>query len=312
MNGLEGRVGEQTRQRVLAAAEELGYLPSSSARSLRLRRTERVCLVIGALGVPAVDQLVRDLTDAADALGYGVMTILVDSQARAQKAVDLLRQRIADGAIIGVPVQYLSESLLRPLTQSGLPMVVMSNVLEPDGFDVVRTSERSACDEALEHLFAIGRRRIAFLAHGYELEVTQPTERLGAYLDALDRHGVDPAQRLVVPCADNRVAAYYAVGELLTRADRPDALFASSDRAAISAIWASRDAGCSVPGDVAIVGVGNVDEGVITKPALTTIGPPTQHYQEVAEALFSRLLEGGPDQGRVITTPWSFIRRGSA
>jgi hypothetical protein len=68
---------EQTRLRVLAAAEELGYVPSSAARSLRLRRTERVCLVVGSIGAPAYDQLARDLSDVADEAGYGVKPLPV-------------------------------------------------------------------------------------------------------------------------------------------------------------------------------------------------------------------------------------------
>lgn len=161
LNGKEGRVAEETRLRVLAAAEELGYVRSSSARSLRLRRTERVCLVVGSVGVPAYDQLARDLSEVADEAGHGVMTIVVDSPARAAKTVDLLRQHVADGAIIAPSVPYLTEGQLRSL--AGLPLVVMSNAVAPDGFDVVRTTEGPACAEALDHLAATGRRRIAFL-----------------------------------------------------------------------------------------------------------------------------------------------------
>ncbi|MCT2583509.1 LacI family DNA-binding transcriptional regulator [Actinophytocola gossypii] len=309
LNGKDGRVGEETRRRVLAAADELGYVRSSSARSLRLRRTERVCLVVGSIGVPAYDQLARDLSAAADEAGYGVMTIVVDSPARADKAVDLLRQHVADGAVVA-PSVPLADAQLRALTGSRLPLVVMSNAVAPDGFDVVRTSEAAACVEAFDHLAATGRRRIAYLAHEHELTGRQPSERRDAYLDALDRHGLGP--ELVVPGADDRVGAYRAVEALLARPDRPDAIFAASDRAAITAILALRDAGLAVPEDVAVVGVGNLEEGRITRPPLTTVGPPAMDFHDVARLLFDRVLADETPFDREITTSWSFIRRGSA
>ncbi|HEX2132855.1 MAG TPA: LacI family DNA-binding transcriptional regulator [Actinophytocola sp.] len=312
LNGKDGRVGEETRQRVLAAAEELGYVRSSSARSLRLRRTERVCLVVGSIGVPAYDQLARDLYTAADQAGYGVMTIVVDSPARADKAVDLLRQHVADGAVIAPSVPHLTDAQLRALTGSRLPLVVMSNAVAPDGFDVVRTSEAGACAEALDHLVATGRRRIAYLGHEFELTGRQPSERRDAYLDAHDRHGLPRAPELTVAGADDRVTAYRAVGALLTRPSPPDAIFAASDRAAISAILALRDAGVAVPDEVAVVGVGNLEEGRITRPALTTVGPPVMDFHDVVRLLFDRVLAEEPPPFRVLTTPWSFVRRGSA
>lgn len=310
LNGKEHRVAAQTRSRVLAAAEQLGYVRSSSARSLRLRRTERVCLVVGSFGVPAYDQLARDLTHVADGAGYGVLTIVVDSPARAAKAVDLLRQHVADGAIIAPSVPHLSERQLRTL--AGLPLVVMSNAASPDGFDVVRTTEGPACAEAFDHLAATGRRRVAFLGHRLDLSGARRSERHAAYLDALDRHGWDHRPELVVAGADDRVTAYEATRELLSLPAPPDAIFAASDRAAITTILALRDAGVSVPDDVAVVGVGNLEEGRITRPPLTTVGPPALDFHDAARLLFDRVLADTPPAGRVVTTDWTFVRRGSA
>lgn len=311
MNGHEHRVGELTRQRVLAAADRLAYVRSSSARSLRLRRTERVCLVVGSIGVPAYDLLARDLHAVADGAGYGVITMVVDSQERAHKAAELLQQRVADGAVVASSVPHLTGDLLGNVVRSGLPLVVMSNSLGPQGFDVVRTTEAEVCAEAFDHLHATGRRRVAFIGHEHEADNSSvPTERLAAYLSALDRHG--GGSPIVVPGAHDRVAAYHAASELMRRPDPPDAIFAASDRAAISTIWALRDAGRRVPADVAVIGVGNLDEGLITKPQLTTVGPPTQDYGAVARLLIDRVLAGEPPPGRELTTAWSFIRRESA
>jgi LacI family transcriptional regulator len=312
------RVGAQTRERVLAAARALGYVPHQAARSLRRRRTELVALVVGSIGVPAYDQLAQDLHTAADAAGYGVITIVVDSPRRADTTIDLLHQRLVDGALIAPSVPYLSDDTLGGLARTGLPLVVMSNHVNPDGFDVVRAPERRACTEAMEHLLSSGRRRVAFVGHRNEVVHPRMSERRRAYVDALDRHGIPVRDRIVVAGADSRVAGYQAVASLLTRRPRPDAIFAASDRAAISAIWAVRDAGLRVPDDVAVVGVGNLEEGRVIRPALSTVGPVSHEYSAVARLLFDRLAalhdphsQREPPPARELVTPWSFIRRGS-
>lgn len=306
----ERRVSAETRRRVLEAARQLGYAPNTSARNLRRRRTERVCLVISQIGVPAHDQLSRDLHAAADAVGYGVITMVVDSDSRARKTFDLLRQRIADGAILAVSAEFLDPAELKTLAPR-VPLVVVDNAATPDGFDVVRTPEREACGKAFDLLFGSGRRRVGFIGH--QGEVAAGTSlRLDAYVEALERHGIPRDDRLIVPGADARVTGYHAAAELLALPDPPDAIFAASDRAAISALWAVRDSGRAVPDDVAVIGVGNIEEGLITRPPLTTVGQPRLDYSEVARLLFDRIHAEQPPRHRELVLPWELIIRGSA
>jgi DNA-binding LacI/PurR family transcriptional regulator len=311
LNGHVGRVGSKTRERVLSAVSELGYAPNSSARGLRRQRTDQVCLVVGSLGVPSNDQLARQLHHAADEAGYGVITLLVDSEARAHHACDLLQQGIADGAVISDPYHCLGEQRLAALARGRLSLVVMDNSVTPQGYDVVRTPEREACGEALDSVLSSGRRRLAFVGHHSDLSGSVPGERLAAYRHAVERHHLTPDERLVVAGADDRADSYWAVTGLLQLQDPPDAVFCASDRAAVSAIWAIRDAGLSVPHDVAVLGTGNLKEGLITRPALSTVGQPALDFGEVVGLLFDRLAAPEPPDGRELVLPWTFIRRGS-
>lgn len=312
LNGRDGRFAAGTRDRVLDAVRELGYAPNSSARGLRRRRTDQVCLVVGSVGVPADDRLTRQLHLAADAAGYGVVTLLVDSEVRAHRACDLLQQGMADGAVISDPYRCLSQERLVSLARTGLSLVVMENTAQPHGFDVVRTPERQACGEALDSVLASGRRRPAFVGHCSDLAGgAVRSERRAAYGDALERHSIPLDQRLVVSGADDRADSYWAVTGLLQLEDPPDAVFCASDRAAISAIWAVRDAGLSVPHDVAVLGVGNIREGLITRPALSTVGQPHLDFTEVVRLLFDRLSAAERPDGRELVLPWTYLRRGS-
>lgn len=311
LSGRDRPVAAETRQRVLDAARQLGYTPNQAARSLRKRRTQRVCLVLSSLGgVPSDERLATDLHEMADARGYSVVTLAVYSEARAKAAVDVLRGGIADGALVNVVGDHLTHDLLSGLAATGLPMVVLSNESGLEGCDVVRTPEAEACAEAVEHLLAQGRRRIAFLAHRHELYRETAGDRLLGYTTALERHGI--TERIITSGADDRVSAYQTAAELLRSPDRPDAIFAASDRAAISAIWAARDAGLSVPGDVAIIGVGNIDEGLISNPQLSTVGPLRHDYTDVVRLLFDRLQAEEPPPAREIVRSWTFLPRSSS
>ncbi|WP_406673258.1 LacI family DNA-binding transcriptional regulator [Nonomuraea sp. N2-4H] len=311
LSGRDRPVAAETRQRVLDAARQLGYTPNQAARSLRRRRTQRVCLVLSTFGgVPADERLATDLHEMADARGYSVITLAVYSEARAAAAIEMLRGGIADGALINVVGDHLARDLLEGVAATGLPMVVLSNESGLEGCDVVGTPEAEASAEAVEHLLATGRRRIAFMGQRHELYRDKPAGRLLGYLTALERHGV--TDRVVTGGADDRVAAYQTATELLRSPDRPDAIFAAADRAAISAISAARDLGLAVPDDVAIVGVGNIDEGLITNPQLSTVGPLRHDYTDVVRLLFDRLQADEPPPAREIVRSWTFLRRGSS
>ena len=312
MNGRDDRrISAATRERVLAAARRLNYAPNQSARSLRRRRTERVCLVTGSIGVPAYDRIATDLHEMADANGYGVISMIVNSPDRAERTVELLRQRIADGALIATGLYRYDESALNALGDSGFPLVVIGNHVRPHGFDVIAEPEFDACVEAIEHLVTTGRRRIAFIGHRSDFARAGHSQRFAAYREVLNRHGLPLDRGLTVPGADDRVTGYRRAAALLTSPEPPDALFVASYRAAVSAIWAARDHGVDVPGDVAVIGAGNIDDGLITQPPLSTVGPQGSVHTTGPRLLFERIESSEPLPGREFVTPWTFVRRKS-
>ena len=105
--------------------------------------------------------------------------------------------------------------------------------------------------------------------------------------------------------------AYENALKLFHLPERPSAVFAGSDVAAISTTWAAHDRGLYVPHDVAVIGAGNIPEGEIVSPPLTTIGPASLDFQAVGDLVFSRLQT--PDlPGRMHLCPWELLVRGSA
>lgn len=314
LNGRRNRkkpVSDQTRERVLRAVEELGYQRNHAARSLRRRRTELIAMVHRPPSSPWGARLADQLHAAAVQRGYSVITMPVGPGDWTDTAVRSLREQHVDGAIL-TPPHYFAGAELTRLARAGLALVVFDDNAEPDGFDVVRQGQSAACQQAVEHLIEQGHRRIAYYGHGSADGSVERDTKYEGYWRALAVHGIPVDDALIFAAAESRTNAYRTTTELLRRPDPPSALFSASDRGALAAIWAAQRSGTSVPDDLAVVGVGNTDEGEVVSPSLTTVGSPAFDFTEVVERLFERTAASRSLPPTVLHQTWELVRRESS
>jgi DNA-binding LacI/PurR family transcriptional regulator len=305
LNGQRGgtaRIGETTRQRILQAAAELGYVPNQAARSLRRQRTEQIAVVLNDIGLPYTDTLVQTVQQVADERGYALLIMAASTPAREVAVIEQLRRGLVDGAVFLNP--RTAGATLAGLARIGLAVVAIGNDVAADGVDVVQNSSPIGCAEGLGYLVARGHRRIAY--------VGPDNERLAIYRATLPALGLPVDEQLIRVWPVSREHAYTDTSALLALPDRPTAIFSPAQVTAVTAIWAIRDAGLRVPEDVAVLGVGNLEEGQVIRPALTTVGPVRQDFHEAAELLFSRLRGEAPPEGRVRVMEYRLIVRESA
>ncbi|WP_169775391.1 LacI family DNA-binding transcriptional regulator [Streptomonospora alba] len=315
---LSGRRGgakpppEETRQRVLRAVAEMGYQVDHAGRSLRRRRSGLVALMYPAPSSPWSDRLAEQMQEASAERGLGVVALPMSGAAAGEALLRVLRERYVDGAVL-LPDCPVDPEELAVLARQGLSLVVFDDDLAPEGFDVVRQDRARACRDAVEHLIAAGHRRIAYLGHpGEDSRRTAPSVKLSSYRQVLQENGICAATDLVLPVADSRSQAYAAVRDLLRRPDPPTAVVSATDRAAIDAVWAARDHGVPVPGGLAVSGIGNISEGLVITPALTTVGAREFDFSAQVARLFERLDAGAPLDGEVMSARWELIVRDSA
>ncbi|MGH3504865.1 MAG: LacI family DNA-binding transcriptional regulator, partial [Nocardioidaceae bacterium] len=297
------RISAATRSRVLRAAEDLGYAPNQSARGTRRGRTDQVGLVLGHLDSPWAQAMIGEVSSAA--AGQGLTTLVLAGG----DWDTFLSRGGADGAVIvaddvGRPV----EDRLASLAARGVALVVLGNGLEPRGFDVVRQPAGAACDAALRLLLADDR-RIACLRDGPP-GTSHQNERYASYRRVLTAYGLAVDPGLVRDVHASRDVAYREALDLLGREDRPTAIFATNDLAAISTLWAAHRLGIAVPEDLAIVGVGNSPEGRSADPPLTTVGADSI-FDTVADLLLSRMRGAAAAAGRLYESTWSLHQRGT-
>jgi DNA-binding LacI/PurR family transcriptional regulator len=302
------RVSDETSQRVLAAAAALQYVPNQTARGLRRRQLERICVVLPSLTAPTSNVMVRDIQRVAEGYGYTTVVTMAESAAQQRNVLRQLRAGLADGAIFVSPNLLDAGEFVAAAQQVAL--VLMSNHVADPALDIVRTMGTDDCREAVEYLLDRGHRRVGFIGMcGNDLG---REERLDGYTQALHGRGIALDTRLIAGDGTSREEAYHATETLLALPEPPTAIFAASDLAAISALWAARDAGRRVPDDLAVIGVGNIHEGLIVRPALTTVGPPDLDFGFLAQMLFSRLRGDAPPEGRTVLHASRLIIRGSA
>src|SRR5690606_9831820 len=221
-----------------------------------------------------------------------------------------LREGYVDGGIV-LPDSPLGGEDLHRLAQRGLALVVVDDLLEPDKFDVVRQNRLAACRAAMERLVDAGHRRIAYLAHAHEHPGKPGSVKRRSYLEVMRERGLEVDPQLVVPVADSRSEAYRAVQELLALTDPPTAVFSATDRAAVDGIWAARDAGVPVPDGLAVVGIGNIPEGLMISPQLTTVGAADLDFMPLVDRLLARVDAETVLPGAELSDPWELIVRGS-
>ena len=315
LNGRSGgasRISPETEKRVLDAVEKLGYIQNSTARHLRRRSTERICLALPGLGRPYHNMLARQLHAIAALHGYSICISVGGSTAEDLEIVKQVRSGMADGLLIDYSDSYDPEvsAALEELAQSNFAVVVMGNEIFGLGFDLIGTTEESVTYDGMRHLLDNGHRRIAFMAHS----TTPPIRsvRYRSYERALSDAGIELDMSLVVEGAASREAAFRNTQALLSHAEPPTAIFSASDIGALSSLAAARSMGLNVPKDVAIVGCGNSFESRISSPRLTTVGPTELDFSTPIHFLFERLQKTGSIDQRQYIQPWELMIRDSS
>lgn len=262
-----GPVREETRRRVLECVDALGYVPHSAARSLSLRKTQHIGVVLPDLHGEFFSELIRGIDRAARRAGYHVLISGSHSDADEIEAVLRALHGRVDGLIL-MPMG-LQPDVRRARLPRRLPVVLLNDSDPDTEHDSIRIDNRGGARSATEHLIDLGHRRIA-VVRGPE-DNSDAAERLAGFRDALAARDVafDPEWLLA---GDFREESGYRAGTLLARSPtRPTAVFATNDAMAIGCLAALRERGLSVPADLALVGFDDIPIARFLDPPLTSV-----------------------------------------
>jgi LacI family transcriptional regulator len=305
-------IGEATRARVLAKVAESGYQPNAVARSLTLRRTHTLGIVIPDLMHSFFVEIVAGIEKAASTRGYGLLLCSSNEDARKERAeLELLRQRQVDGVVLASVHMSGNTDLMRRLIAHGVGLVMIDRDDHPDvRCDRVLTDDEEVGRLATAHLLSLGRRAIVHIAGP---PIVHAVRRADGYRHALRAHVGRKQKAVVVKGGFMEADGYRAMKRLLATRPQPDAVFAANDPAAIGAMKAAWDAGLLVPDDIAIVGAGDIAHGDLLRVPLTTVSWSRQELgRSAAELILDRIgpNPSGPPR-RVIIPPKLVVRESS-
>ncbi|HYY29102.1 MAG TPA: LacI family DNA-binding transcriptional regulator [Chthoniobacterales bacterium] len=293
LNNTEGAsISAGTRARVLSAARALGYVPNSAARTLVSGRSRTLGLVLAHGDLMSFDAFVPPLMFAisrvCNDLGYKLLVDAVEPGAKRDAYFDLTRSKSID-ALIVLNSSSEDEALVR-LIESNFPVILFGSIGHPNENSICTNSWKAAVC-ATQHLINLGHRRIAHITYA-PVQYVGSTERLRAYQRALDRAKIGRDERLVAYGDFSMESGYHAMQEILRRGKPPTALFAGNDTIAVGAISALREAGLSIPCDVAVVGFDDLPIAAYSHPRLTTVTTQAVVQGEQAALAAIELLKG--------------------
>jgi DNA-binding LacI/PurR family transcriptional regulator len=314
LNRVEGvHITEETRQRVLAAAETLGYVPDAAAQALASRRAQIIGLVFSrSYHHIASDafllQVMDGLMDVVRKDGLRLLLDSVETWGEKDVYLNLARAKRIDGIILSGPRSDDEE--LRALAEEGFPVVLIGHLPEVKISSVDIDSRVAAC-LAVEHLLARGHTRIACITNA-PLSYTAAAERLQGYHDTLLAAGLSFDQNLVRYGDYSPESGFNAMTSLLTETKLPTAVFVASDVVAFGAMAAVREHGLKIPQDIALVGFDDVPLARYVDPPLTTIHLPIAELGRRAGQLIVDLIFQKTEPGRQIWLNPALIVRASS
>ena len=297
----------ETRRKVQAAVERLGYRPSVLARGLRLRRTSTLGMLVPDITNPFFPPIIRGAEEAARARGYEIVLCNTDdSPQREDASLRLLRERQADGLLIAT--SRMADAMLDAVRRERFPFVLVNRGSRVAADLSVEVDNERAAASVVDHLVGLGHRRIGHIAG--PLSTTTGAERAAGFRDALRAHRLAASTEFVVEAEAYAEPAGYAAAKRVLAA-RPTAIFAANDLLLLGALRAAREAGLSVPTDLSLVGVNDIPLAALIDPPLTTVRVPQREMGELAIGMLIALLEGRPVPAARVRLDTTLIVRGS-
>lgn len=298
-------VNEETRKRIEAIAQQLGYKVDKNASNLRRQHSNTLALLFfedptsdNSLINPFYLSMLGSITRACARRGYDLLISF--QHLSGNWHTDYEDSRKADGIILLGYGDYLAyRSRLEQLVEQGTHFVRWGAVQEGQPGLSIGSDNFQGGYDAVRHLIGLGRRNIAFLGHA-STHYPEFFERYRGYVAALETIGASPSAALQVDAISTEKAGYAAARELLASAKDFDAILAASDLIAIGALRALEEEHIEVPTKVSVVGFDDIPAASLVNPPLTTVMQDTRLAGEALVETLLRLVRGEPAEGTVL------------
>lgn len=296
----DNNISEDTRAKVLSAAEEMGYRPNAAAASLKTGHTRTIGVIVPEMWSEYSIQVIRGIQSIL--YPNGIKVIIVDSNENPEQEKDniiMMEKFMVDGIIVGLCSYLHNMDEFRRLQDESMPLVFFGRI--PHGLNVsqVLVDDYAKSFFIVEKLILSGRKRICHI-HGPE-RVYNAVDRARGYRDALAKYGIPFDRSLQI---DGRIAiddGARVVDELVASGTDFDAIFAFTEAQAIGALRRLRQIGLQVPEDVAVSCFSGTVLSEVVSPQLTSVEPPMFEIgQTLAEIIMEHIKNPSAEPRTVI------------
>lgn len=283
-------IGEETRNLIITTAHEMGYLPNSSARALKTKKSYN-------LGVLFVDAAMNGLTHEyfnhvlesfkyrAEEKGYDITFIAGNTAGQKMSFYERCRYRGVDGVLVACFKYY--EEDIQDLIRSELPVVTIDHTFE--GKIAVVSNNVQGMEELVSYIYGMGHKKIAYI-HGDDTPVTR--NRLSGFYRTTQRYGLEiPDEYVKASSYRDLEMAAKATGELLDLPNPPTCIMYPDDYAAVGGMNEIRERGLRIPEDISITGYDGIDLVRMMEPKLTTLCQDTRKIGRMAAEKLISLIE---------------------
>jgi LacI family transcriptional regulator len=309
INGRSG-VDEETQRRVEEAIEALDYVPNRIARGLVSQHTATIGLIVPDVVNPFFSPVVRGAETAARKAGYRLLLCNSEGDLRLEREYieDLVAHRV-EGLLLA-PAGDRSRVALLPLLKGGFPFVLLDRSLPDTDCDHVISDNVAGARRLVEHLIAIGHRRIAHFTESDD--VSTGRDRLEGYRQALETKQIPVSEDLIFRTTTDRIGGYRAAQLMLHLDPLPTAIFTVNNMTALGAMQALRERGLKVPDEIGLVCFDDVEHLAVLSPFLTVVDQPGETFGSLgAQLLFERISGKAGNRSRRIVLQADLIVRQS-
>ncbi len=281
-------VKEETTKKVLDAIEKTGYKPNAIARSLKVKNTKSIGIIIPDISSHFFPDVVRGIEDIANEYSYNIILCNTDLNREKEKEYfDVLVEKQVDGIVY--MSNTITDEIADKMASVGIEILLISTDYKE--LSSITIDNVKAAEDAVKYIISKGVRDIALIGG----EMTDPNAglpRFNGYVKALSEAGISINKDYILEGNYKYESGYEGAKKLLSLKQRPRAIFAASDEMAIGVIRAGLESGYRIPDELMVVGFDDIDMSRMVYPSLTTISQPLYEMGCEGMKLLAKKLHG--------------------
>lgn len=282
-------IGNDTKKMVIEMAQQMGYNANPYAGSLRHHKSKTIAVIAPELTNNFFIQAISGAESVAQEKDYHLLIYIThDDFTKEESIIKHLQNGRVDGVIMSLAATTKSYNHLNELIQTGVPIVFFDRICHEIETAKIITDDFASGFNATEHLIQAGCRRIAYLSISENLSIDN--KRKQGYFEALNKYDIKIDNSKIIDCNGDENANYKKLKQLLQGKEKPDGLFASVEKLALTSYYVCNDLKIKIPEQVKIISFSNLRTAPLLNPSLTTITQPAfEMGKQAATILFKNL-----------------------